>query len=224
MLDLRRRFEAPNENNRWDSPLFRVNMTPTDQPNPSPHPEEESSKAVMQTSSSTIKKSAWKPKAKKVEKNLDQPAETALNTVTEETFSTSTLSFSGSYVKLNASNITDTMDEVIEKIIKYLQRADEPVPNASTMPIYHGTADILYELDKTSKEIMDTIINHQNVSSEGTPIIFHEYNRSFALHRRVGATELQRHRRQFLKVNSTHPPETSKAIGEAFIDFLSLQI
>ena len=27
LLELRRRFEAPNPKNRWDSPLYRVNMT-----------------------------------------------------------------------------------------------------------------------------------------------------------------------------------------------------
>lgn len=29
MLELRRRYEQPNAKNRWDNPLFRVNMTPT---------------------------------------------------------------------------------------------------------------------------------------------------------------------------------------------------
>ena len=55
----------------------------------------------------------------------------------------------------------------------------------------------------------------------GTPLMFHDYDRTLALHRHVGLAELQRHRRQFVKTNSNMSHSTLKALGSSFIDSLA---
>jgi hypothetical protein len=171
-------------------------------------------------------KSSWKPKNKAAVRDAESASQFVVVTARVGDQPGDALSFSGSYVgnKESSAESSESMDRLIDSIISYLRDADAPRPNSSTMPIYHGTADILFELDQTSKKITDTIINHQNNASEGTPMVFVDYNRTLAFHRRVAVAELQRHRRQFIKVNSTHPPATSQLIGEAYIDFLALQI
>ena len=51
--------------------------------------------------------------------------------------------------------------------------------------------------------------------------MFHDYDRTLALHRHVGLAELQRHRRQFVKTNSNMSHSTLKALGSSFIDSLA---
>lgn len=231
MCDLSRRFEIPSEKNRWDCPLFHVRIADNplaednteaqlhDIPITKIQKEEARDEAKPQ-------KSSWKPKSKGHGREAMSSSLQLSAVDAEDGTRSDALSFSGSYAEHNqrASKPFESIDSIIDSIISYLRDSDAPRPNPSTMPIYHGSAEILFELDQTSKRITDIIINHQNTASEGTPMVFADYNRTLAFHRRVAVSELQRHRRQFIKVNSTHPPETSQLIGEAFIDFLALQI
>jgi tRNA uridine 5-carbamoylmethylation protein Kti12 len=79
-------------------------------------------------------------------------------------------------------------------------------------------------LDRTSQRIIQLIAAHQTETVEGTPLKFAEFDRELTLHRHAGLAELQRHRRQFVKINGQHPPGSSKAVGASFIDFLALQL
>jgi hypothetical protein len=49
-----------------------------------------------------------------------------------------------------------------------------------------------------------------------------EFMRSLPLP--AGLAELQRHRQQFMKLNSQHPPASSAEVGSLFIDFLAAQL
>ena len=109
-------------------------------------------------------------------------------------------------------------------MLDYFTTAQAPRPNSSTIPVPHGKAQLLYELDDVSQHIIETIFAHLKDNASGTPLIFREYNRTLELFRFVGLSELQRHRRLFVKVNSQHPPTSSAEIGRAFIDFLVTQI
>ena len=72
---------------------------------------------------------------------------------------------------------------------------------------------------------MQIIISFQSEQSlEGTPIKFTEYNRLLLLNRHISLVDLQRYRRQYVKINQQHPPHNSIDIGSSFIDYLALQI
>lgn len=118
--------------------------------------------------------------------------------------------------------------EACEAIHAYLSQAVAPVPNSSTVPIPHVAATVLYDLDRISQAITTRISNQMNEhppeNGENIPIIFPDYDRTLMLHRYVSSSEAQRYRRQFVKVNSMHPPSTGQLIGSAYIDFLSNQL
>lgn len=54
--------------------------------------------------------------------------------------------------------------------------------------------------------------------------MFQDFDRTLALHRHVGLAELQRHRRQFVKTNSSAPPDDFHILGSLFLDFLALNL
>ena len=72
---------------------------------------------------------------------------------------------------------------------------------------------------------MQTVLSFQSEQTlEGTPIRFVEYDRVLLLNRHISLLELQRYRRQYVKINQQHPPHSTIDIGSSFIDYLALQI
>jgi hypothetical protein len=282
--DLRRRFEAPNESNRWDKPLFLVN---TMAPVPTSHEYSssdsttcsqlvdeikgssinigetvtdtaddcvdnkpltltppvstlEGSDTVVQGGESddesfaphTTVFSSWKSSKSKRKPSDDASVSTQQTTSSSSSCFVKKLSGSSSvYFSGNQAvdkvHLTDEGPDIaMQKICDYFRTAEAPQPNAATSNIRHSSANLLYQLDKVSQTITQHIILHQqNQQSPGTPLVFKEYN-SFSLMlppRHVSMAELQRHRRQFIKVNSQHPPEHAEDIGKHFLEFLSHQ-
>ena len=106
-----------------------------------------------------------------------------------------------------------------------MDTAVAPPANASTNPKVHASADLLYQLDQISQKVVTMIMNHQrDAVCEGTPIVLNEFERTFVFNRHVSVAELQRHRRQFIKVHTNHPLSDDIDVGAAFIDFLAQQI
>lgn len=141
------------------------------------------------------------------------------------------LSFSGTTAAACDVDLADTQIDrnvVFTEIWNYFEGASVPVPNSSTIAVQRGAADILHELDRISQQVVLSLLAHQQSDSssivEGTPLKFPEFDRALALHRPVGLAELQRFRRQYVKINSQHPPANAKAVGASFIDFLSTQL
>ncbi len=256
MSDLRRRFEAPNENNRWDSPLFRIDPTAaaacatvvqsSDMKREDSEIQVQSAAVCSSESVSAVnivvatgvnesskevtqQKSAWKPR--KATNNsagsvFTMTSTTAASSATASNSSSGAVYFSGTAARRQQDLLKDfsSVDETLPRIYAYLVEAVAPTPNSSTLTTQHGEADLLYELDRTSQRIMQTVVLHQSENVEGTPIKFVEYDRELTLHRHAGLAELQRYRRQFVKINGQHPPSSSTAVGTSFIDFLALQL
>ena len=95
----------------------------------------------------------------------------------------------------------------------------------STVAVPRGGADLLYELDRVSQEITQAISVHLlNYEGADAPLLLPTYDRSLQLHRVVGPAELQRHRLQFVRLNSKHPPKDPSAVGSMFVDFLAVHL
>jgi tRNA uridine 5-carbamoylmethylation protein Kti12 len=245
MDDLRLRYEAPNESNRWDFPLFKVTVEPSladavsklslGQHNETPaiasaEPTVEPPTPTVAPTVSSFK-SSWKPKKKAIETggtNDDATVFTTLTTASNATTQTQkAISFSGTMVVQEDTTITGFLSpsEVLPKIADYFAGASVPTPNSSTIATQRANADLLYELDRTSQQVIQAIVAHQSDGvAEGTPVRFVEFDRALTLNRHASLAELQRYRRQYVKINGQHPPTSSKAIGTSFIDFLALHI
>jgi len=119
-----------------------------------------------------------------------------------------------------------SVDQTLPAVLHYLQGAAAPVPNSSTITLQRATPALLYELDRVSQSVIERLVAHQAEAAVvvGTPLKFHEYDRAITLTHHVSQAELQRYRRQYVKVNGSHPPLSSQAIGTSFIDYLALHI
>jgi tRNA uridine 5-carbamoylmethylation protein Kti12 len=225
MDDLWKRFEAPNDSNRWDNPLFRVKNTSQAVQFIAETAIPDNTTAVVD---SVIQpkslKSSWKPKKKK--DDIDASVSTDDSSINLPQSSTSnTLSISGSTVTYSDDLAKFVeLSEVFNPMTDYLLHANLPLPNSSTIVASHAQADLLYELDRTSQRIIQLIITHQADALEGTPLKFSEFDRVLTLNRHISPGELHRYRSQFVKLNSQHPPITSMDVGILFIEFLALQL
>lgn len=242
MEDIRRRFERPNQANRWDKPLFIVNVTPdlgvsshcaevgekviSSQPlEPllvTSEPQETSPPVVFATSAWTSKKA----------RNVSNSASSVVSgaSLRPAEGGPKGVYFSGSLNSAGCSNdlvSTDSnnVDEIIRQIVTYFDTAEVPVPNAATMQVRHADAGLLYQLDRVSMTISQLVMSHQQNHSDGTPLVLTEYNSLVvALPRYVSLAEVQRLRRQFVKINSQHPPEDSIDISAKYVEFLMNQL
>lgn len=243
LLDLKLRFEEPNSKNRWDNPLFTINMTPITNEKTL----EENVKSISITDNTIllsqslpilqqpIKKSSWQKKEKN-KTNLDNDNETIKTIVSSSSMSITSTStqpttlktvfFSGTEKSVEERVSGISPDEAFQQIFDHFIGASVPLPNSSTISAPKGDAERLYELDRISQLITQTIIQHQIDFNEGDPIIFTEYDRTITLHRHVSLIELQRHRRQYVKITGQYASNytTNKEIGASFIDFLDVQL
>jgi len=136
-----------------------------------------------------------------------------------------TISFSGTEATPSSSlQGFQSVDQTLPAVLHYLLGAAAPVPNSSTITLQRATPALLYELDRVSQSIIESLMAHQAEVVVGTPLKFHEYNRAITLNHHVALAELQRYRRQYVKINGSHPPLSSQAIGTSFIDYLALHI
>jgi tRNA uridine 5-carbamoylmethylation protein Kti12 len=248
MEDLRRRFEKPNEANRWDKPLFVVNVTPdskvshsasnadsgvadsdtTSESTPIPSVSEESTNApppvVFATSSWTSKKKKAPDSGSSVVSTTTQRTAAATAGGPKGVYFSGSLNSAGN-TSDSASKGRNNIDEVIGHIVTFFDTAEVPVPNAATMSVRHADAELLYQLDRVSQTISQQVISHQQNHSDGTPLVLTEFNSQVvALPRYVSLAEIQRLRRQFVKINSQHPPEASIDVGSKYVEFLMNQL
>ena len=246
LLDLRLRFEEPNYKNRWDNPLFTINMTP----NKDKIDEVEKSLKLLsvedntqqQPQSQPIKKSSWQKKDKNKIISIDNsnkdneiinPYLSTATTTTPSSLSSSsssttlkTIFFSGTEKSAQDTVSGMSSNDAFEQIWDHFIGASVPLPNSSTIAAPKGDAERLYELDRISQLITQTMIQHQIDFNEGDPVIFTEYDRTITLHRHVSLNELQRHRRQYVKITGQYASNytTNKEIGASFIDILDVQL
>ena len=261
------RYEAPNEANRWDFPLFKVTVCP-DQSGISklsvaeeinlgslsltepPKAEACDANLALAGTSTAVEApatpapvpvkslftSSWKPKKKVAAASSAGSDDTAsvftmsaasVNTTATTQSTAKAISFSGTMVVQEDTAISGflAVEETFSKMDEYFGGAVAAPPNSSTIATQRANADLLYELDRVSQQIIQVIVAHQTEGMvEGTPLKFVEYDRALTLNRHTGLAELQRYRRQYVKINGQHPPTSSKAIGTSFIDFLALHL
>jgi hypothetical protein len=270
--DLRRRFESPNESNRWDKPLFEVNMmaaaaqsssSATTESNPTPvamvanqqvlssspdttHPDqktpdtpggggdggqeeveqqEQQEATPLPTVFSSWKSSKTKPKPSAGAAPVSTSSSSTASCVLKKAPGGSNVYFSGSRAGDSPAVLSgDGPAAAIQNICAYFLSAAAPQACAATNTVKHSSANLLYQIDKVCQSITQDIMLHQQKQSPGTPLVFKQYS-SFCLTlpRHVSMAELQRHRRQYIKVNSQHPPDTAADAGKHYLEFLANQ-
>ena len=231
--ELCRRFEAPLEKNRWDTPLFLVDMSP---PRAGAGGEVEGAgsgagaadplqaeQTVFTCSSSSWRRPASSSSFVAASSSASSGASSFKRPAAQ---GGGGLTFSGS-VSAGPSGRGLAPEASFPRILDQLLSVPTLQPNSSTTAAPHGSADQLTELHRVAQQIHLAITAHQtDAAGSLRPIIFGQYDRTLELHRFVSVSELQRHARQFVSLHSKRPPEaqTAQQIGATFIDFLASQL
>ncbi|KAG4302624.1 hypothetical protein PCANB_001164 [Pneumocystis canis] len=97
------------------------------------------------------------------------------------------------------------------------------LPNASTVIKPVPASDYLFELDKITHEIVNTIMENQKINGPGSEVKIISINQSIILPNNiVTMSKLQRIRRQFINLNRIQIPSRNR-IQEIFVEFLNNQ-
>ena len=237
--DLRRRYEMPNERNRWDCPMFRVDMTPLETKNTAVDAvnvdtistEQKGGESQARVSSFRRKTSSGSSATtstvltlKKSTKNDSMGSSNPLVFNRLDERSSSSVS--------NACGSGHSRDEllpdiVIQSVVNYFDRAaGEPAvtPNSSTVKAPTGAADLLDELEVACSDVVSAIRTHQlSDGGVGMPLLLKRYDRSLNLSRIVSPAELARYQAQFIKMTSSKPPSDG-IIGGAQLSLILWRI
>lgn len=235
MADLKRRFEMPNERNRWDTPLFKVDMTPQGYVSKSSATSSSLGKRDQQAEDgASVRTSSFRRKPKG-----GGGASVAVSTIRSTTTEKKS-GLEGPLIFNRFDAIVDrekekkesaegmaSLEGTIETIHHYLTTSEAPTPNISTVKRETAGANTADELMLIADEIISTISQHQLATAaeeSSIPVIFPSYDRKIDLPpRRLGQTELLALKNVFVKMNRQHPPSSTE-VGAMFIDFIASQI
>lgn len=112
--------------------------------------------------------------------------------------------------ELNANDICHCLFEGIAE-----------APNQSTQSQPLSSTNFLYQLDKSTQDIVTTILSAHKNLVPGDTIKFPGTREEFLFTRSITLAELQRHRRQFIIYTKMHPVEDVNKLSNMFIQFLN---
>lgn len=108
-----------------------------------------------------------------------------------------------------------------EAISDALFKRKAPPPNQSTQSQPLSSANFLYELDKTTQDVLMAIFNAQKTSVPGDLIAVPGATEKIELTRSINMAELRKLRRQFISYTKMHPTENTGQISNMFVQYLN---
>lgn len=254
LQELIQRFEPPDERNRWDKPLFTIDVAPI---------------GLVDTKSEAVKKSVYNmhalgeslgastkevnaaqpttmgdegPTNKKPVKSafsrakrrpvdnseLQQKADAVLPT-SEESADTMQATPIPSTQQDNIQNQTTklSLEEQLDEILSTFLTTKELRQGTSTQQHVAGNANVLAELDATTTRLVSAIVSAQTCHTGGKlQLKVGECSYEMVYPRTVGLPELRRLRKQYLQWARVHPPDnsTDKGIADSFLKYVEEQL
>ncbi len=251
LLELIQRYEPPDERNRWDKPMYSVDV--------SPHGNIDSKSEAIKRSvynmhalEESISGDASKPDTKsavQVPATSEQPkksTKSAFSRVARKTHARSTTidkaAPSDSTIKaeedddepfaMQDPNMTQetrrkSLEEQLDEIMNAFLSSKELTRGTSTKQHIAVSANVLSEMDAITTRLVSAISNAQTVHTGGK-LQVHSGHSTYAMAcpRLIALPELRRLRRQYLQWVSTHPPDdtSDKGIAESFLEYLEEQL
>ena len=244
LRELIQRYEPPDDRNRWDKPLYTIDVAP-----PGTSLNNSKSEAVQRSvynmhalgeafgEETSIPNSAsadlTKKKPKKSAFSRAKPAKTVSHTTAPKSAhvgpSVPVTNPSIGSSETNKNNdkemsIEERLDDILDSFLR-----EKPLKEGhSTRQHIAGNANVLQELDSTTQRLISTIANAQNFHTGGNLQLKTSGGISLSMNcnRRVALPELRRLRKQYLLWVTNNPPEdsTEKGIAISFLKYLEEQL
>lgn len=232
------RYEPPDARNRWDKPLYRVDLTPTAASDTCSSTTNQAAQDALQRSvynmhslSSAITDSAAaapkKPRAKSAAfsfKKRTQNRGAKANTVNEDPSKETSKADSNSDAKESASDALEkkeptsnddtnskklTLEDRIDEILDSFFLDVEPLKEGtSTHQNLLGDADVLNKVDSLTQKVCNIIAQAPSGRVE-----LLEYGVSLQSARKLALPELKRLRQQYIRWVAQHPPTDASERG-----------
>lgn len=248
LLELIQRYEPPDERNRWDKPMYAVDVSPhgdvdskTDAIKKSVynmHSLEESILGGISKPDTTLAtqvpvtsgpvKKATKSAFSRAPRKAPIPAEMVVPT----NFTVQPDELQQESPMVQDSNVMEkprrkSLEEQLDDIMNSFLSSKELTRGTSTKQNIAVSANVLSEMDAITTRLVSAISSAQIVHTGGKlQIPFGSSTYAMECHRVVALPELRRLRRQYLQWVSTHPPDdtSEKGIAESFLEYLEEQL
>jgi protein KTI12 len=244
MDDLVLRFEPPDERNRWENPLYTVDLSrvlPWDANGTLETSNGSVKEAASQMQSLTIQDDTTKEvkpiktasgfKRNKKTKPRAAPSAAAQPTITQAETPSGPMSMASRNLTAS-SNPTDssiqTIEQIIDQILQSFLIKTQPLKEGMSTALHaNAESNALNRVDATSQRINNEILRLQKIPSDKISIPLGEKQCIFVLNEALNANELRNYRRQFLKWTSSHPMEdgiSEEEIGENYVKYIETLI
>lgn len=222
--ELIQRYEPPDARNRWDQPLYRIDLTPSGMHSMNQAAQDALQQSVynMHSLSDAITDSAaagpTKPKAKSAASSFRKrpSSQTRSNDSNEE------MSESKQFPERSETNesTTDTcsLEERIDEILDSFLVDVKPLKmGTSTQQHVSGNSNVLHQVDSLTQKVCTAISQAPTGNFE-----LSEYGVTVKSGRKLGLPELKRLRQQYIRWAAQHPPaDTSeRGIVLSFVQFV----
>ena len=108
-----------------------------------------------------------------------------------------------------------------EAICTALFDRQAPKPNQSTQSQPLSSTNFLYELDRTTQDVVSRILDAQKTGAPGDVILIPGTKEQLMLTRTLTLSELQRHKRQFISYTKMHPVDDTAKLTGLFVQYLN---
>ena len=110
-------------------------------------------------------------------------------------------------------------DLPFEDMNKALFEKEAKTVNIATIPAVVSETNFVHELDQTTQEIVSYLKTSQY--QVGDSLTVPKSTAQVKMVKKVGVPELNRIRRQFIKLSQTNPPDDASQIGNVFVEYLN---
>ena len=109
----------------------------------------------------------------------------------------------------------------LEEISSALFEQKAAPPNQSTQSQPLASTNFLYQLDKSTQDVVQAVLAAQKTSVPGDQIKVQDAKEPLTYMRPMNLAELQRHRRQFITYSKSHPVADTSKIANLFVQYLN---
>lgn len=216
--ELIQRFEPPDARNRWDQPLYRVDLTPSDAASTNQAAQDALQRSVynMHSLSDAITDSAAASPAKSRAKSAASsfrkrpssrvPATNSSSDKQETKPPEPTEPAEPAKPTSDVRSLEERIGDILDSFLLNVKPLKE---GSSTAHHISGDANVLHQVDSLTQKVCTAI---SQTSSNGT-IQISEYNVTVESGRKLGLPELKRLRQQYIRWVAQHPPADTSERG-----------
>jgi len=199
------RYEAPDERNRWDKPLYKIDL--------------------RRFSTLNVDSNNQIGNVGELEKQALHQSVYNMHDISKSLAKASSTTVAK--VKNDDSIFVSIENDIDEVLNSFLNGVKPLVENLSTAKVVSAKANVLHDVDRITQQVISRILSAQKSqgASYGGGFIVQMESQKISFDQEITTAELRKLRRQFIKWVTVHPPKdcSSEGVSFAFLTFIGSQ-